>query len=193
MQQHSFPQVSPWQIRRAVQTLKQGGILAYPTEAVFGLGCLPDNHNAIRHLLQLKQRPAEKGLILLAAELSQLSPWLSPVEQSIMAKVLASWPGPSTWLMPTPKTTSPLIRGRFDTIAVRISAHPVVQALCCQSQSAIISTSANISAGTMAYNALDVRLRFGTQLDYILHGPLGSSARPTIIRDALTDKLIRGS
>lgn len=191
MQQGSFCRVSPWHIRQAVRTLKQGGLLAYPTEAVYGLGCLPDNHQALQRLLQLKQRPEDKGLILLASELAQLERWLSPVPTEIMDKVQASWPGPVTWIMPTPAPTSSLIKGRFNSIAVRISAHPLVREICQQCQSAIVSTSANITGRNMSYSALDVRRHFANQLDYILHGPLGDSDKPTVIKDALSGQIIR--
>ncbi len=179
-------------IHYAAQLLREGGLIAYPTEAVFGLGCLPDKLQTIEKLLKLKQRPIEKGLILLASELSQLEPYLSPFDDEILQKLQSTWPGPTTWILPTPKETSSLIKGQFDTIAVRISAHPLVRELCQQCQSAIISTSANITDKNMSYSASDVRQHFDNQLDYILDGPLGESKKPTVIIDALSDKIIRG-
>ena len=181
----------PWSVRYAAHILKQGGIIAYPTEAVFGLGCLADNTAAIKRLLELKQRPAHKGLILLASDLLQIEAYISPLKQTIREKITASWPGPTTWIVPTPSTTSSLIKGQFNTIAIRISAHPMVRALCRQCQSPIISTSANITGKRMSYSPFDVRLHFKDQLDYILYGALGSSNKPTMIKDALTDKIIR--
>lgn len=179
------------QINHAAQILQQGGLIAYPTEAVFGLGCLPDKTESIQKLLQLKQRPIEKGLILLASDLSQLMPYLSPIEPVILKKIEASWPGPTTWILPTPETTSSLIKGHFNTIAVRISAHPIVHELCHQCQSAIISTSANITGQEMSYSAFDVRQHFTDNLDYILDGSLGDSDKPTEIINAITDQIIR--
>ena len=179
------------QIQESVTLLKNGGLIAYPTEAVFGLGCLPDKTDTINRLLKLKQRSKEKGLILLASDLSQLELYLCPVEQSIIDKIQSSWPGPNTWILPTPSQTSTLIKGNFETIAVRISAHPVVQALCRQCQSPIISTSANITGESMSYTASDVQKHFDNKLDYILDAPLGDSKKPTVIRDALTDQIIR--
>lgn len=179
-------------IEHAVHILQQGGIIAYPTEAVFGLGCLADNTQAILKLLQLKQRPMNKGLILLASEFSQFKNYISPLDDIILNKIQSTWPGPTTWVVPAPSdTSSPLIRGQFNSVAIRISAHPVVKALCRQCQSAIISTSANISGHDMTYNAAQVSLQFGDQLDYILDAPLGHSHKPSIIKDALSDKIIR--
>ncbi|WP_198262491.1 L-threonylcarbamoyladenylate synthase [sulfur-oxidizing endosymbiont of Gigantopelta aegis] len=178
-------------INQAAQILQAGGIIAYPTEAVYGLGCLPDHLESIEKLLHLKQRPIEKGLILLASDLSQLSEYLSPIAPKILAKLQASWPGPNTWILPTPDTTPTLIKGDFNTIAVRISAHPLVQQLCQLCQSPIISTSANITGEAMSYSPADVRSHFGEQLDYILPGELGDSDKPTVIIDALSDEVIR--
>ena len=191
MLQKSPWNLSAWKIRHAVHILKQGGLIAYPTEAVFGLGCLPDKTETIKRLLKLKQRPKEKGLILLASELSQLEPYLCPLENNILEKIQSSWPGPTTWILPTPAETSTLIKGNFNTIAVRISAHPIVRELCTQCQAPIISTSANISGKKMSYTASDVRQHFNNKLDYILNGPLGDSDKPTIIKDAISDQVIR--
>jgi len=178
-------------INTAVQILQAGGIIAYPSEAVYGLGCLPDHLESIEKLLQLKQRPEKKGLILLASDLSQLSAYLSPIEPKILDKIQATWPGPYTWILPTPDTTPTLIKGDFNTVAVRVSAHPLVQQLCQRCHSAIISTSANTTGKAMSYTPDDVHSHFGEQLDYILHGALGDSDKPTVIIDALSDKVIR--
>ena len=182
---------SAWNIRHAVHVLRRGGLIAYPTEAVFGLGCLPDKTQTIKKLLQLKQRPIEKGLILLAADLSQLMPYITPLEQDVEQKIQSDWPGPTTWVVPTPSRTSPLIRGKFHSIAIRVSAHPIVRELCRQCNSPIISTSANMTDQNMSYSAFDVRLRFKNQLDYILNAPLGDSDKPSVIRDAMSERVIR--
>ena len=182
---------SAWNIRHAVHVLRRGGLIAYPTEAVFGLGCLPDKTQTIKKLLQLKQRPIEKGLILLAADLSQLAPYITPLEQDVEQKIQSGWPGPTTWVVPTPSRTSPLIRGKFHSIAIRVSAHPIVRELCRQCNSPIISTSANMTDQSMSYSAFDVRLRFKNQLDYILNAPLGDGDKPSVIRDAISERVIR--
>lgn len=183
--------VTSSQIKQAVHILKQGGIIAYPTEAVFGLGCLPENIEAIKKLLKLKNRQEDKGLILLASEFSQLASYLCPVDETVLQKIQSTWPGPSTWILPTPLKTSRLLKGNFDTIAVRISAHPIVREICAQCQSPIISTSANITGKSMSYNVSDVQQHFQDKLDYILDGPLGDSNKPSVIKDAITDEVIR--
>lgn len=183
--------MSNWHIRHAVHILKQGGIIAYPTEAVFGLGCLPDKPESIQRLLQIKQRPIEKGLILLADNLEQLAPYIATLDAHSLKKIQAPTQLPTTWLVPTPSSTSALLKGRFQSIAIRLSSHPIVKQLCQQAQSPIISTSANITGRHMTYSAFEVRLHFKDQLDYILNAPLGNNDKPSIIKDVLTDQIIR--
>ncbi len=183
-----------FQIRRAAHILNKGGLIAYPTEAVYGLGCLANFEHSIQRLLSLKQRPQEKGLILLASDPTQLSDYIEPLNnlnKKILNKIQASWPGPVTWLLPAKPTTSVLIRGRHSSVAVRISAHPVIRELCQRCNAPLISTSANLSGRHMSYSAFELRKQFGNQLDTILNAPLGNSDKPSVIRDALSDKIIR--
>ncbi len=182
--------MSTWAIRNAVRILRHNGVIAYPTEAVYGLGCLPEN-GAISRLLELKQRPADKGLILIASDFSQLQPFLEPLTAETYARIMSSWPGPSTWVLPALSKTSSLLTGKHQSLAVRITAHSIARALCRYSRSAIISTSANMSGRTMSYSAFQVRKQFDNKLDYILHGPLGESDKPTEIRDGISGEIIR--
>lgn len=178
-------------IEQAVTILKQGGVIAYPTEAVYGLGCDPHQLEAVQRILELKQRPTEKGLILVAADIAQLEEWLLPLGDDIRQRILASWPGPVTWLCPAPSEVSTLLRGKHTSLAVRVSDHPQVQALCRAFGGAIVSTSANISDQPAALNAQEVKTIFGSRVDLVLEGELGKSERPTEIRDALTNAIIR--
>lgn len=178
-------------LQTALLTLQQGGVLAYPTEAVYGLGCDPCKLAAVQRILDLKQRPAHKGLILIAADVSQLEPYLLPLDTGLQAKVMASWPGPVTWILPARPTVSALIRGDHDTLAVRVTAHPVCRELCLQLGHPLISTSANLSNQPPARNAQEVLQQFGQQLDCILDAPLGEQDKPTEIRHGLTGEIVR--
>jgi len=177
-------------LNAAVQCLNEGGIIAYPTEAVFGLGCDPDNDAALQRLLELKQRPAHKGLILVAASMEQLQPYLQPLAEDVLQKLRASWPGPVTWLCPVKESVSTLLRGEHATLAVRVSAHPVVQQLCRLYAKPMVSTSANVSGGPPATTVDEVRHTLGT-IDFVVPGKVGGDARPTEIRDALSNAIIR--
>ncbi len=180
-------------VRRAAQALHQGGIIAYPTEAVYGLGCDPRNARAVYRLLALKQRSPRHGLILVAAEYEQLLEYLAPVADTVIARILASWPGPQTWVLPAAMQCPQWLTGEHDTIAVRVSDHPLVRDLCETAGMAIVSTSANRRGHPPARSALGCRMRFGPQLDLVVPGPTGGLARPTAIRDAISGELIRGA
>ncbi len=178
-------------LARAAQLIRAGGIVAYPTEAVFGLGCDPMNEAAIEKLLALKQRPPEKGLILIAAEFAQLEGFLKPLDDEVMQRVTRTWPGPVTWLIPASTRMPALLRGRFDKLAVRVTAHPLAAELCRRARSAIVSTSANVTDQAPARSAEAVRQTFGAAVDFVLDGPLGGSLRPTEIRDAISGEIVR--
>ena len=179
---------------QAVEVLQQGGVIAYPTEAVYGLGCDPKNLSAVKKILEIKQRKKEKGLILVAANFEQLKPYLLPLEKDIEKKLLVGWEnqdGAVTWLVPAKKEVSVYLKGQFDTLAVRVSNHPIVKELCEAFNGAIVSTSANISTQEAARTSEQVKQTFGNKIDFILDGETNANAEPSEIRDALTDKIIR--
>jgi L-threonylcarbamoyladenylate synthase len=178
-------------LRLAARCIEAGCILAYPTEAVYGLGCDPWNGDAVQRLLAIKWRPQHKGLILIAASAAQLEPFVEPLDETRMRVVLATWPGPVTWLLPARAGAPGWLTGRHPTIAVRVTAHPLAAALCEAAGSALVSTSANLSDRPPARSSLQVRRALGAQLDLILVGECGNSARPTTIRDGRTGALIR--
>lgn len=176
----------------ALRCLREGGVIAYPTEAVWGLGCDPMNAGAVQRLLTLKQRPVEKGLILVAADLAQVQPWLDALPPVRCEAVLATWPGPVTWLLPDPDQRIPAwVRGHHHSVALRVSAHPVVQALGLAFGGLLVSTSANPAGLPPARTALDVHRYFGESVDAMVLGETGGLDKPTAIRDALTGETLR--
>lgn len=184
-------QIQDEQIQRAAEALKNGGVIAYPTEAVFGLGCDPRNQAALKRLLQLKSRDTEKGLILIAASYKQLKPFLSQLDKETEEELLASWPGPITWLVPANEEVSSNLCGKHSTLAVRVSNHPLVQKICHAFGGAIVSTSANPEGKEPARNAEQVKDYFNDNLDAIVEGQTGGLNKPSEIRDALTKQVIR--
>jgi L-threonylcarbamoyladenylate synthase len=179
------------QIAHAVAALHRGGVIAYPTEAVWGLGCDPDNDEALARLLRLKQRDPAKGVILVAASIAQFAPWLEGLPLELHAPLVASWPGPNTWLVPDNGRSHGLVRGAHDRVALRVSAHPLVVGLCEAFGGPIVSTSANIASEPPAMSAEEVRGVFGDGLDAIVEGELGGLERPSTIRDLVTGQLMR--
>lgn len=178
-------------IEDAVSALRHGGVVAYPTEAVYGLGCDAKNPVAIKKLLAIKQRDAAKGLILIAADFAQLSPYLQTVDPALAARAQATWPGPVTWLWPTRHDVSELLRGAHDTLAVRVTAHAVAAQLCAAFGGALVSTSANISGQAPACTADEAERQFGKQLDSIVVADVGGQPKPSEIRHLLSGKVIR--
>lgn len=179
-----------WRIRQAVKTLQQGGVIAYPTEAVYGVGCDPWDDNAVLELLAIKQREWTKGLILIASNFNQLQDFIEPVEAKILAELDKTWPGPVTWLLPVREEVSPLITGPSNKIAVRVTAHPLAARLCDAYGGAIVSTSANISGRTPVRSAHHVHWQL-PEVDYVLAGNCGGAEKPSQIRDAITGEIIR--
>lgn len=178
-------------LKHASDAVRNGGVVAYPTESVFGLGCDPLNHAAIERLLLLKHRNADQGLILIAATTSQLEPFIQDIEPLLWQSVLRSWPGPVTWLIPAKAAIPHLLTGNHNTLAVRVTAHRIAADLCLACDSALVSTSANLSGQPPAHDAAEVEACFGTQLDYILDGTVGSLKNPTEIRDAVSGDILR--
>ena len=185
--------LSPIHLRQAVNTLKSGGIIAYPTEAVWGLGCDPFNQQAVLKLLALKQRPQSKGLILIAAHVQQVEPYLHLLTAQERERVISSWPAAQTWVVPVDASVPEWIRGEHLSLAVRVSAHPPVQALCTAFGAPIISTSANLAGQQTAQNAEQIVQIFANQVNYIVDAPLGGHKNPSQIRDARTGAVLRPS
>lgn len=176
----------------ARKVLRDGGLIAYPTEAVYGLGCDPYNEAAVDRILSLKQRPKEKGLLLVAANQEQITPLIAELAPELRARLDESWPGPVTWLIPDPKNLYPQwIKGEHSSIAIRVSAHPGVQALCHAFGKPVVSTSANLADEPEIRCRLILQESFGDKIDFIVDGELGDASAPSTIRDLVTGKTLR--
>ncbi len=186
-----MPYLSPFKLQQASHQLERGGLIAYPTEAVYGLGCDPVNEDAVMRLLSLKQRPIEKGLILIAANFEQLSSFLD-YDEKILAKVETSSSEVITWVIPAQSWVPKWLTGKHASLAIRVTAHPLSKALCEQFDCPIVSTSANPHHRQPARNALQVRSYFpkASKLT-ILNGKTGGNKNPSKIYDAVTGRCFR--
>ena len=182
---------NPFRIKQAAQVVSASGVIAYPTEAVWGLGCCPFDESAVNRLLQLKGRAEKKGLILVAANIQQFQPFIAHLNESQISQLNSTWPGPTTWLVPIGALAMPWITGEHQSIALRVSSHPTVQLLCEQIGSPIVSTSANIKGRHAARTALGVRKVFGRSVDFILPGCVGGATMPSEIRDLVCGEVVR--
>lgn len=180
-------------IATAADAMREGGVVAYPTEGVYGLGCDPRNQAAFEHLFALKQRPPTQGVLLIGADFGQIEPWidLDVVPADVLAMIHATWPGPHTWIFPRAANVPPWVAGDHAGIALRVTAHAPAAELCRAFGGAVVSTSANPHGQPSAMDAATVAGYFPEGLAAIVDAPLGGLDRPTSIRDALTGAIIR--
>lgn len=170
--------------------LQRGGVIAYPTESCYGLGCDPMNPHAVRRVLKLKRRSPSKGLILIASDARQLRPYLARISPALTTRMHSRWPGPHTWLVPASLQCPATLRGAHDAVAVRVTAHQGAAALCRAANMALVSTSANLSGGKPAKTAEECRRLFGKRV-LVIPGPIGTRRRPSTIQDLVSGRIIR--
>ncbi|MCH9644291.1 MAG: threonylcarbamoyl-AMP synthase [Gammaproteobacteria bacterium] len=178
-------------IKAAAQALRQGKIIAYPTESVFGFGCDPFNHDAITSLLQLKNRPFYKGFILVAADWEQVESLTQQISPMLLWQIQNTWPGPITWVFPASHEVPEWIRGNNENVALRISDHPIIQEICKVYGGPIVSTSANVSGEIPTANYNTTKMAYGDKVAYIVPGETGGLSKPTKICDAITGDILR--
>lgn len=181
---------SNWQVQQAARVVRMGGVIAYPTEAVWGLGCDPWCEEAVYRLLALKNRPVHKGLILVAESIEQFDFLLEDLPPLWQERLAGSWPGPNTWLVPHQERLPEWVTGEHDSVALRVSDHPLVRALC-RHTGPLISTSANPAGRPSARSRLRVEQYFPRELDAVLMGALGGRRNPSLIRDLRSGDVIR--
>lgn len=169
----------------AAKAILAGEVIAYPTEGVWGLGCAPCNFEAVKKILTLKQRPASKGLILLAGSRAQLGTFVErPPEFPEINHA-------TTWLVEHGGRTPDWISGGNAKVAVRITKHPLVVDICAKVGAPIVSTSANPAGEVSAESPEQVRKYFGDLIDFIVPGALGGQAGASQIIDWETKEVIR--
>ena len=173
---------------------QQGAVFAYPTEAVYGLGCDPDNESAVMQLLAIKQRPVNKGLILIASDFSQVEKYLKPLND---AQQKLTHPSETTYIYPALDSAPKWLTGDFDSLAVRVSKLDIIQELCSSLNSALVSTSANLTGQEPARSFEEALAYFqhptdkNTAIDAILNAETGDLLNPTEIRDSISGQIIR--
>ena len=177
-------------LQTAGYIVRAGGVVAYPTEAVWGLGCLPWDDEAVAHILKLKQRPVEKGLILIGSDLAQFDFLLEGLAPAQLQRLQSTWPGPTTWLVPHRNRIPAWVSGSHDTVAIRVTAHPAAAALCQKVGAPLISTSANPQGLAPARFGYRARQYFGGAVAYA-PGQVDLSAKPSTIIDLSSDRVLR--
>ena len=179
------------QLALARRIIAADGVIAYPTESCFGLGCDPRSPRAIRRVCALKRRSRAKGLILIAADVRQLVPFVEPSALADLSRFQPFWPGPYTFLLPASRKVHPWLRGQHRQIAVRVTNHPLAAGLCQALGSALVSTSANLSGKVSLKSAAQCRQAFGSRI-MVMPGLIGFARKPSTIIDAASGKILRG-
>lgn len=183
--------LAPWHRRAALEALRAGGVIACPTESVWGLSCDAANATACERLMALKRRDWRKGLIVVAADFSQLEAYVRRPSNTAMKRAEATWPGPHTWVFPIHEDAPPWLTGTHDSLAVRVTAHPLLRELCLGFGGALVSTSANPSGRDPARDITRARLYFNHRVQAFVPGALGGLERPTTIRSVVTGAILR--
>jgi L-threonylcarbamoyladenylate synthase len=173
--------------------LLQGGIIAYPTESVFGLGCDPDNGVALRRLIDIKKRSEKKGMLIVCHDFDLVKRYINQnlVDEEELKFAFSCWEGFCTLAVPASEAVHPLLRGDFPTVAVRISRHPAVAEICGRFKKPVVSTSANLSGREPLRTYADTESVFGRTADFILDGQTLGYERPSRIIDLRTRKILR--
>jgi len=183
--------ISDPKVSRAVKLLKQQAVIAYPTESVWGLGCDPWSREAVEKLLHLKKRSVTKGLILIAADSAQLKPFLKGLAPEQLARFHTPQKKPTTWLVSNNGVAPEWISGGHDTLALRVTNHPLASALCSLFGGPLVSTSANPQAHPAATSAEQVIEYFAEALDFVTPGAVGGAAKPSEIRYLASGDVVR--
>ncbi|NND81401.1 MAG: threonylcarbamoyl-AMP synthase [Gammaproteobacteria bacterium] len=179
------------QIERAAKVIKKGGVVAYPTEYCFGLGCDPLNESAVRRILKIKARSEKQGVILIAANTAQVEQFADLNAAPQLANIKASWPGAVTWILPARSDVPAFIKGEHPSVAMRVTDHKVAAALCHAVGSAIVSTSANRHAMPELCSAQAVTEELGSEVDFVVQAAVGGATRASEIRDGVSGANLR--
>lgn len=171
--------------------LQRGGIIAYPTEHCYGLGCHPKHAKALAKLLHLKQRPQHKGLIVIGDNIKQLQPLLNKLPENQIQQLANIWPAAKTFILPAHQTILPQLRGqRRQTLAVRIPDHTLARRLCQLSKTALVSTSCNKAKHKPCKTERETRRLFGHKV-WVIGGQTSGNKQPSTIIDWSTGTCLR--
>ena len=184
--------MSPWALNRFAHAVSQGAIFGYPTDTIWGFGCHPLIASSVARILQIKNRSADKGLILLSSRLEYCAAYIG-LDNEQLKPVLSTTDHPTTWLVPASGCCPAWIRGSNSTVAIRITDHPLLEFLCDRLKAPIVSTSANRSGKATARNSVQMRKQFGAELDFIVNGFTTGSNRPSEIKSLLNGTTARNS
>jgi len=171
------------QVDRGISILKRGGIVAFPTDTVYGLGASANRHQAVERIYQVKERPRNMALPLLLAHISQISEVAEPVPPIAWLLAHTFLPGALTIVLHKSNSVPDIVTGGGITVAVRIPAHPIPVALADDLGMPIVGTSANLSGKPSVLTADKVYSQFGDKIDLVIDGGRCPGGRESTIVD----------
>lgn len=184
--------MSPWAINRLSKAIELGAVIAYSGDTIWGFGCHPLRSDSVAQILHIKRRSSNKGLILLASDIKFCLPYISHnLPAAKLALIQQQKSRPTTWLIPASRHCPSWLRGEFPTVAIRITNHPFIQALCEKIESPIVSTSANVTGKSPVRNSIQAHRLFADQLHTIVSGYNPGTGRPSEIKSLETGNIIR--
>ena len=175
----------------AKATLEHSGVIAYPTEAVFGLGCNPLDEAATHKVLSLKSRVPEKGLILISYDWESFMPWADDLPIDALQEAESKTPHPVTWLVRKSSLVPSWVHGEHDKVAIRVVQHADAKAICQAFGGPIVSTSCNPEGLPPARSVEEAQAFFGEEIEYYFSSPVGPFKNPSEIRDSVTHESLR--
>lgn len=180
-------------VAAGVEAIRQGKVIVYPTESVYGFGCDPMQPLAVEKIIALKNRASHKGFILIISKIAQLTPYIDwdKIADSDWGVVEKSWPGPVTWILPAKQSVNALLLGSNQTIAIRMSSHPIAKALCDTMNGAIVSTSVNHSEQAPLMQPDIIQSQFSDDISGIVTGSLGTQSKPSWVIDFASQTVLR--
>lgn len=181
---------SPFAIHHAAHQIRHGGVIAYPTDTVYGLGCNPMDLDAVAYLNALKQRDSDKGLILIANKLELFNDYIKELSSRDQQKIQQT-KSPTSWIVTAKKNVPQWLTGDHHTLAIRITRHPVINQLCNQLQHPLVSSSANPQGKKPALNALQLHKYFHNKVHAMLIANNENSSQPSSIRVLNSNLTIR--
>lgn len=171
--------------------LKAGGVVAYPTESCYGLGCLPQHPQALKRVISLKKRPQHKGMIVIGNDSEQLQALIKRPSENMQTLLAQTWPAAKTFLLPCAKNVLPLLRGKGrKKLAVRVPDHAGARRLSHALNTPLVSTSCNRAGKRACKTEREVRRQFGRKV-WIIGGLIGRQKAPSQIIDGETGKRLR--
>ena len=181
---------SLWRIKEALVSIEAGDVIACPAEAVWGLSCDPWNLSAVTLLCEMKQRSLSKGVIVASGDVAHFAPLLNTLDEEDRTRVLSSWPGPVTWLVPNRCYFPSWVTGESNEVAIRVTSAPALSSLCRELGGPVVTTSANWAGAQPAKHLFQVRRYFGAQMMFV-PGEVDFAGKPSTIKRIKTGEVLR--